>query len=83
MQLFSGEFSDYKGNTLQGLEIYNTAISNMSGVGRTVRGPSMSATPGKVHIIGISEIAGQKVFVLKFLQVKGYRYTIFLILAFK
>ena len=34
----------------------------------TVRGPSMSATPGKVLIDGVTEIEGRKVFVLKFLQ---------------
>ena len=56
---------------VRGLEVYNTAIQNISGIGRTVRGPSMSATPGKVHVIGISEIAGQKVFILKFLQARN------------
>lgn len=39
----------------------------VSGLARTVRGPSMSATPGKIHVLGISEIKGEKVFVLKFL----------------
>jgi hypothetical protein len=33
-----------------------------------VRGPSMSATPGKVLIDGVAEIHGEKVFVLKFIQ---------------
>ncbi len=28
----------------------------------------MSAAPGKVHILGINEINGEKVFTLKFLQ---------------
>jgi hypothetical protein len=31
----------------------------------------MSAGPGKVSIIGISEVAGEKVFVLKFLQARN------------
>ena len=31
-------------------------------------GPSMSATPGKVLVDGVTEIAGEKVFALKFLQ---------------
>jgi len=48
--------------------IFNNAYQHISGVGRTVRGPSMSAGPGKVRIVGISEIRGEKVFVLEFLQ---------------
>jgi KamA family protein len=50
--------------------IFNEAFRRVSGLGRTVRGPSMSATPGKVLIDGISEIHGEKVFVLKFLQAR-------------
>ncbi len=49
-------------------EIYRGAIQNVSGLGRTARGPSMSADPGKVEIQGIAEIRGEKVFVLRFLQ---------------
>lgn len=49
-------------------EIYRDAYSHVSGLARTVRGPSMSAGPGKVEIQGIAEIAGEKVFVLRFIQ---------------
>ncbi len=42
----------------------------MSGLARTVRGPSMSATPGKVLVDGVAEVNGEKVFVLKFLQAR-------------
>ena len=49
-------------------EIYRQAITRMSGLGRTVRGPSMSAGPGKVEITGVAEINGEKVFCLRFLQ---------------
>ncbi len=48
--------------------IFRKAYQQVSGVARTVRGPSMSAYPGKVQILGISEVAGEKVFVLRFLQ---------------
>jgi KamA family protein len=48
--------------------IYREAYKKVSGLSRTVRGPSMSATPGKVVIEGISEINNEKVFVLNFLQ---------------
>ena len=49
-------------------EIYQGAIQQVSGLGRTVRGPSMSASPGKVEIQGVAEVKGEKVFVLRFLQ---------------
>ena len=49
-------------------EIFSKAYSSVSGLARTVRGPSMSATPGKVHVAGISEVNSEKVIVLKFLQ---------------
>ncbi len=52
----------------EALEIYRKAYSQVSGLQRTVRGPSMSATPGKVAIEGIADINGEKVFVLNFLQ---------------
>ncbi|MEE4608862.1 MAG: lysine 2,3-aminomutase [Desulfobacteraceae bacterium] len=48
--------------------IYSEALRQVSGLGRTVRGPSMSASPGKVLVDGVAEIRGERVFVLKFLQ---------------
>ena len=49
-------------------EIFREAYSSVSGVARTVRGPSMSATPGKVQVLGVSEAAGERVIVLRMLQ---------------
>jgi KamA family protein len=49
-------------------EIYHNALQKISGLGRTVRGPSMSAGPGKIEIQGIAEINNEKVFVLRFIQ---------------
>ncbi|HSH65529.1 MAG TPA: lysine 2,3-aminomutase [Bacteroidia bacterium] len=49
-------------------KVFRKAYQNVSGVCRTVRGPSMSCTPGKVQILGVSEIKGEKVFVLRMLQ---------------
>lgn len=49
-------------------DIFRDAYNEVSGLCRTVRGPSMSATPGKVQVDGITEINGEKVFVLEFLQ---------------
>jgi KamA family protein len=52
------------------LDIFTDAYTRVSGLGRTVRGPSMSATPGKVLVDGVAEVNGEKVFVLKFLQAR-------------
>ncbi|MCY3829516.1 MAG: hypothetical protein OXF89_10305 [Rhodospirillaceae bacterium] len=49
-------------------EVFRQAVQQVSGLSRTVRGPSMSATPGKVEVLGVQEVGGEKVFVLRFLQ---------------
>ncbi|MFC2100685.1 KamA family radical SAM protein [Bacteroidota bacterium] len=52
-------------------EAYHTfrnAYLNVSGLCRTVRGPSMSASPGKIQVLGITEIMGEKVYMLRFIQ---------------
>lgn len=49
-------------------EIYRNAIKVVSGIARTARGPSMSAEPGKVHLVGITTVNHQKVMVLNFIQ---------------
>lgn len=49
-------------------KIYRNAYQEVSGIGRTVRGPSMSANPGKVHVVGKATIEGKDVFVLNFIQ---------------
>ncbi len=56
-------------------EIYREAISSVSGLSRTARGPSMSAGPGKIEIQGISEINGEKVFVLRFIQGRNHEWV--------
>jgi L-lysine 2,3-aminomutase len=51
-------------------EIFRAAYQGVSGLCRTVRGPSMSATPGKVCVDGITEVAGVRVFVLRMIQAR-------------
>lgn len=51
-------------------EIFQKAYKRVSGLARTVRGPSMSAFFGKVRVIGTSEVKGRKVFVLEYLQAR-------------
>jgi L-lysine 2,3-aminomutase len=52
-------------------EIFQQAYQQVSGLSRTVRGPSMSAFPGKVVIDGVVQINGEKLFALQFLQARN------------
>jgi KamA family protein len=54
----------------RGWRIYRDAYSSVSGLARTARGPSMSATPGKVVIDGVTTIGREQVFALRFLQAR-------------
>jgi KamA family protein len=57
------------------LKIYSGALAQVSGLARTVRGPSMSATPGKVLVDGVTMVNGEKVFVLKIVQARDPEWT--------
>ncbi|MCZ6603311.1 MAG: lysine 2,3-aminomutase, partial [Planctomycetota bacterium] len=50
--------------------IFRDAYVQVTGLARTVRGPVMSTSPGKVRVIGITEIRGEQVFVLEFLRAR-------------
>jgi L-lysine 2,3-aminomutase len=52
------------------LEIFDEAYRTVSGLCRTVRGPSMSTTAGKILIDGVVDHRGEDLFVLKFLQAR-------------
>ncbi|WP_338861457.1 lysine 2,3-aminomutase [Mycetohabitans rhizoxinica] len=56
---------------IKSYEIFQAAYQSVSGLSRTVRGPSMSAFPGKVVVDGIATIQGEKVFALQFLQARN------------
>jgi KamA family protein len=50
--------------------IYRDAVRQVSGLARTARGPVMSASPGKIEFQGPAEVAGERVFALRFLQAR-------------
>ncbi|GAA1798926.1 KamA family radical SAM protein [Planosporangium flavigriseum] len=54
----------------RGYEIFRDAYARVSGLARTVRGPVMSAMPGKVCVDGIAEVNGERVFVLHLIQAR-------------
>ncbi len=49
-------------------QIFRRAYRKVSGLCRTVRGPSMSDHAGKIQVLGVQEVRGEKIFVLRFLQ---------------
>ena len=49
-------------------EVFRQAYSRVSGLARTVRGPLMSAFPGKILIDGIAQIGAEQVFALQLIQ---------------
>jgi len=60
---------DYFGVSLiRAQEIFRDAYQRVSGLARTVRGPSMSANPGKIQVLGLVEVGKKKAIALRFLQ---------------
>jgi len=53
---------------IQASKIYSSAVSQVSGLARTARGPVMSMSEGKVHVLGETIVGGQKAIALTMLQ---------------
>lgn len=49
-------------------EIFRDAYKNVSGICRTVRGPSMSCIAGKIQMLGVTDTLDRQVIVLRMLQ---------------
>jgi len=54
------------------LDIYRDTVMGLSGLAHTLRGPVMSATPGKVLVEDIVTIDGERYFCLKLLQARDH-----------
>lgn len=52
-------------------KLFRETYQSVSGICRTVRGPSMSCLPGKMQILGVNEIGNETVFTLRFIQGRG------------
>ena len=57
-------------------EIFKDALQKVSGISRTVRGPSMSCMPGKVEVVGGGTVNEQKVIVLRMIQARDPRWVL-------
>lgn len=58
----------FKVSMVKAWKIFKEAYSKVSGLARTARGPVMSAAPGKVQMLGVSEADGKKIMTFRFLQ---------------
>ncbi len=66
----TGANHHFEVSLVRAYEIFQDAIQRVSGLGRTARGPSMSAFPGKVVVDGVAQVGSEKVFVLSFMQAR-------------
>ena len=60
---------------LRAWEIFHEAYQKVSGICRTVRGPSMSSLPGKIQILGPAELENKKIMVFRFIQGRNPDWT--------
>ncbi len=49
-------------------EIFRNAYKSVSGISRTCRGPVMSCLPGKIQVLGPTDVRGEKVLGLRMIQ---------------
>jgi KamA family protein len=67
----TGPYEYFKVSLARALEIYGSAYRRLPGLARTVRGPVMSATAGKIVVDGIvDDRRGRRDFQLRFLQAR-------------
>lgn len=66
----TGAFRYFELPLVKTWKVYREAMAQVSGLARTARGPTMSCRPGKIEIQGVTEAAGKRVFVLRFIQAR-------------
>ncbi|MFE5509512.1 KamA family radical SAM protein [Streptomyces sp. NPDC056529] len=69
----TGPYEYFKVPLARAHEIFNSAYRTLPGLARTVRGPVMSATPGKVVVDGVTEGPEGRFFQLRMLQARDPR----------
>jgi len=53
---------------IEAWKIFRETYQSVSGICRTLRGPSMSCLPGKVQILGVANVKDEKVMVFRMIQ---------------
>ena len=66
----TGAKSSFEIPLIRAWAIHRDAARQVSGLARTARGPVTSASPGKVEFLGPTEVRGETVYALRFLQAR-------------
>lgn len=66
----TGPHEYFKVSLSRAHELFAAAYRSVPGLARTVRGPVMSTTPGKVVVDGSTELGGDRLLALRFLQAR-------------
>lgn len=66
----TGPYDYFKVPLADAVDIFQAAYSGLPGLARTVRGPVMSTTPGKVVIDGVDQAPDGRFFRMRFLQAR-------------
>ncbi|WP_213455463.1 KamA family radical SAM protein [Rhizomonospora bruguierae] len=69
----TGPYDYFKVPLARAVEIFQGAYRTLPGLARTVRGPVMSATPGKVMVDGVMETPQGRFFQMRLLQARDPR----------
>ncbi|MET9730400.1 lysine 2,3-aminomutase [Streptomyces sp. NPDC006458] len=67
----TGPYEYFKVPLARAVEIFQAAYRTLPGLARTVRGPVMSATPGKVVVDGVTDGPNGRFFQLRMLQARA------------
>jgi len=66
----TGAYRYFNLSLARSLEVFQGAYSRVTGLARTVRGPCMSADPGKLVVRGVTGIGDDRLFVLQYIQAR-------------
>jgi hypothetical protein len=69
----TGPHEYFKVPLARAVRVFNGAYRELPGLARTVRGPAMSSTPGKIVVDGTLDLPGRRFFQLRFLQARDQR----------
>ncbi|MFI8215902.1 KamA family radical SAM protein [Streptomyces sp. NPDC085932] len=67
----TGPYDYFKVPLARAMEIFHTAYRTLPGLARTVRGPVMSTTPGKVVVDGVETLGKDRFFQLRLAQARN------------
>jgi len=67
----TGPYDYFKVPLADAVDIFQAAYSSLPGLARTVRGPVMSTTPGKIVVDGVEQASDGRFFRMRFIQARN------------